>query len=138
MVEISYWLIQSLNRRAQHFILYYTVNLTDTPSEGLGSSHALEDTYYMYVLCHKFLLSQTCKFSKHIVPVSGQLLGGREFSITRGASLAIFVYCRILSTDIILFSALQMFHITEACKTFRLIPYVTAKPAMPIEEKENP
>lgn len=46
-----------------------------------------------------------------------------------------FEYWRILSTDIILFSALQIFHITEACKTFRLIPYVTANPAMPVEYK---
>lgn len=28
-----------------------------------------------------------------------------------------------------------MFHITEACKTFKLIPYVTANPAMPVEYK---
>jgi len=25
-----------------------------------------------------------------------------------------------------------MFHITEACSTFRLIPYVTASPAIPV------
>lgn len=83
------------------------------------------------LLCPKLLLSLTCKFLKHIVPVSGQLLGGLLSSITRGASLVIFVYWRILSTDIILFSALHMFHITEACNTFRLIPYVTANPAIP-------
>lgn len=82
-------------------------------------------------ICPKLLLSWTCKFLKHIVPVSGQLLGGLLSSITRGASLVIFVYWRILSTDIILFSALHMFHITEACNTFRLIPYVTANPAIP-------
>jgi len=63
------------------------------------------------------------------------VLDGLLFSITSGASLARFEYWRILSTDIILFSALQIFHITEACKTFKLIPYVTANPAMPVEYK---
>lgn len=90
-----------------------------------------------HTLCPKFSWYQTCKFWKDIVPVSGQFLGGRQFSITRGDSLAKFVYWRILSTDIILFSALQMFHITEACKTFRLIPYVTANPAMPVTYRET-
>ena len=79
----------------------------------------------------------TCRFLKQIGPTCGQLVGGLVSSITRGASLVRFEYCRILSTEIILFSALHMFHIIEACKTFRLIPYVTANPAMPIGIKRK-
>jgi hypothetical protein len=30
-----------------------------------------------------------------------------------------------------------MFHITEACKTFKLIPYVTANPAMPVTNRKR-
>lgn len=64
----------------------------------------------------------TCKLLKQIVPIDGQFCGGLWSSITRGASLAILEYCKILSTDIILFSALHMFHIIEACWTFRFSP----------------
>lgn len=79
----------------------------------------------------------TCRFLKQIVPTCGQLIGGLVSSSTRGASLVRFEYCIILSTEIILFSALHMFHIIEACKTFRLIPYVTANPAMPVGIKRE-
>ena len=75
----------------------------------------------------------TFKFVNWIVPISGQFPGGLWSSITKGASLAMFEYWRILSTDIILFSALHKFQITEACWTFKLMPYVTASPAMPVE-----
>lgn len=64
----------------------------------------------------------TCKFVKEIVPISGQFVEGLLFSITRGASLARFEYWRIRSTDIILFSALHIFHMTDACRTFKFIP----------------
>lgn len=30
-----------------------------------------------------------------------------------------------------------MFHMTEACKTFKFIPYVTANPAMPAKKKKT-
>jgi hypothetical protein len=54
--------------------------------------------------------------------------------ITRGASLGMEVYWRILSTDIILFSKLQRIQIKLNCAEFRLIPYVTANPAMPSQK----
>ena len=41
------------------------------------------------------------------------------------------IYCRILSTDIILFSKVHKPQTTKACSVFRLSPYVIARPAIP-------
>ena len=41
------------------------------------------------------------------------------------------IYCRILSTDIILFSKVHKPQTTQACSMFRLSPYVIARPAIP-------
>ena len=82
----------------------------------------------------------TCRFWIATSPCDGQRLSGLLSSITRGGSLGIEVYWSILSTDIILFSMLQRFHITHACNMFRLSPYVTANPATPANkeiEKRN-
>jgi hypothetical protein len=49
----------------------------------------------------------------------------------RGGSAGMLIYCRILSTDIILFSKVHMLQTTHACSMFRLSPYVTARPAIP-------
>ena len=70
-------------------------------------------------------------------PCDGQEGSGRFSSITRGGSLGIEVYWRILSTDIIMFSKLQKFHITQACNILRLSPYVTAKPAIALERESK-
>ena len=57
-----------------------------------------------------------------IVPYHGHLSIGLYSSITKGDSLGMFENCRILSTEIILFSTSHKFHITHACKTLRLRP----------------
>ena len=48
-----------------------------------------------------------------------------------GGSAGMLIYRRILSTDIILFSKVHKLQTTEACRMFRLSPYVTARPAIP-------
>lgn len=73
----------------------------------------------------------TWRLLSSIVPVIGHSGSGLQFSIINGASLAMRENCKILSTEIILFSTLHMFHITQAWSTFRLRPYVAASPARP-------
>jgi hypothetical protein len=48
-----------------------------------------------------------------------------------GGSAGMLIYCRILSTDIILFSKVHKPQTTKACSMFRLSPYVIARPAIP-------
>lgn len=90
---------------------------------------------FICLLCEK--LGYTCKFWKHIVPVSGQFLGGLHSSISKGASLLILEYCSILSTDIILFSVLQTFQMIDASWPLRFNPYVTANPAIPVKHEHR-
>ena len=77
------------------------------------------------------VFAHTCKLSRHIVPSDGHSWGGMESCISNGASLGIFEYCIILSTEIILFTSLHRFHVIVARKTLRFNPYVTANPTMP-------
>ena len=50
-----------------------------------------------------------------------------------GASPGILEYCIILSTEIILFSALHIFQMIVASCELRFNPYVTPSPAMPVQ-----
>lgn len=87
----------------------------------------------MHIILGAFVISYTSKFLKHIVPTCGQLVVGRQPSISRGASLGILEYCIILSTEIILLSTLHIFQMIVASCELRVNPYVTASPAMPVQ-----
>lgn len=79
---------------------------------------------------------RTWRLWSSMVPDVGQPCSGLQSSITRGASLGMPENRRILSTEIILFSTLQRFHITHACSTLRFNPYVAASPARPGTESQ--
>lgn len=64
-------------------------------------------------------------------PVSGHFGSGLLSLRTEGASLGMQLNRIILSTEIILFSTLHAFQITQACRILIFIPYVTASPAKP-------
>lgn len=57
-----------------------------------------------------------------IFPSLGHSGSGLQSWIINGASLGMLENCNILSTDIILFSTLQRFHITQAWSTFKFNP----------------
>ena len=87
---------------------------------------------------YKHIIARTtCKSCISTSPYEGQEESGRFSSTTRGGSQGIQVYWSILSTDIILFSILQRFHIIQACTMFKLSPYVTAKPARPSKSQKS-
>ena len=87
---------------------------------------------------HKHIIAQTTfKSCISTSPYEGQEGSGRLSSTTREGSQGIQVYWSILSTDIILFSILQRFHIIQACTMFKLSPYVTAKPARPSKSQKS-
>jgi hypothetical protein len=74
---------------------------------------------------------QTCKFFSSTLPVLGHCAGGRSSMMTAGASLGRFMYCLILSTEIITFAKLHWCWTLKTWETFNERPYVITSPANP-------